>query len=367
MRVLHAAQSSEYGLGRYLADLVAAQVEAGWDVTIAGNPDSELRPLAHGATWLAWQASRDPGPSTLAEARALARLVKQANPDVVHLHSSKAGLAGRLALRRTRPTVFQPHAWSFYAVGGPKQAAARLWERVGARWADVIVCGSQGEHAQGVAAGIKARRWEVVPNAVDTHRFSPGDRWAARTKLGLPHDAPIAVCAGRLAIAQKGQDVLLAAWPAVEAAVPDARLVLVGDGPDRADLERRASASASVEFAGASDEMPAWFRAADVVVAPSRYETLSLSVLEACACGRSVVATDAVGMREAVGDTGAVVPMEDADALAAAVIERLKNPKRAALEGEAARSRVEGSFGRDRWAERMLALTEAAARREPSP
>ena len=68
------------------------------------------------------------------EARALAGLIGSLAPDLVHLHSSKAGLAGRLALRGRRTTVFQPHAWSFEAVHGAVRAAGIAWERLAARW-----------------------------------------------------------------------------------------------------------------------------------------------------------------------------------------------------------------------------------------
>lgn len=352
LRVLHVAQSSEYGLGRYIADLIEEQVKVGWEVSMAGDPASEIRPrvVGAGAAWLPWEASRQPGPSIVGETRRLSALIRGLRPDVVHLHSSKAGVAGRLALRGRLPTIFQPHAWSFFAVEGLKRPATVAWERLGARWADAIVCVSDDERRQGNAAGINGR-WRVVISGVDTDLFTPVPR-----AHGQP---PTAVCLGRIAVAQKGQDVLLEAWRRID--VPGARLVFVGDGPDRAALE--AQAPDSVSFVGHQDDVAPWYQQADVVVQPSRYEGLSLTVLEALSCGRPVVAGDAVGMREVIGDAGAVVPVGDVAALAAAVKERLENPKRAAKEGEAARQRVEGSFSRRRWAEEMVGLTaEIAAR-----
>jgi glycosyltransferase involved in cell wall biosynthesis len=358
LTVLHVAQSSEYGLGRYLVDLVAAQRAEGWDASVAGDPAAAIRPAVE--AWKAWRASREPGPSTWAEARALRRIVDEVGPDVVHLHSSKAGLAGRVALRGRRPTIFQPHAWSFLAVHGATRVAAVTWERWAARWAAAVVCGSEAERAAGERAGIRAE-WRVVPNAVDVDRFSPGDQAEARRQLGLPLDPPLVVCAGRLAVAQKGQDVLLRAWPAVADRCPGARLVLVGDGPDRAGLE--AQAPPSVAFAGEQDGMATWFRAADVVVQPSRYETLSLSVLEAMACGRPVVVSNAIGMREAVGDDGAVVPVGDADGLAAAVVMRLRDPALAAAEGRARRERAVARYSSAAWASELLVITRDVAAR----
>lgn len=352
LRVLHVSQSEGYGIGKYLEELTEAQRALGWEVTAA-------TPSPAGDGWVRWAATRDPGPRALVEAAALARIVRRVNPDVVHLHSSKAGLAGRLAVRGRRPTIFQPHAWSFFA-----SSAALRWERFGARWADVVLCVSEGERAEGEAAGIKPKQWRVVSNAVDTDRFAPGDSAAARAAVGLDGDGPVAVCVARLAVAQKGQDVLVKAWPAVAREVPGARLVLVGEGPDRAMLE--AQAGQSVVFAGGADPavMPDWYRAADVIVQPSRYEGLALSVLEAMACGRPVVAGAAVGMAEAIGNGGAVVPVGDAQALAAALIERLRDPARATAEGERARERAVAHYGMGQWREAMAALTqEVAARR----
>lgn len=362
LTVLHVAQSSEYGLGRYLADLSAAQRTRGWEVVVAGDPASTTRTSveAAGGRWVPWRASREPGASIRAEARALGLVIDDVAPDVVHLHSSKAGLAGRWAVRRRRPTIFQPHAWSFLAVGGMRRTAALAWERWGARWATVVLCGSEAERVEGERARIRAD-WRVIPNAVDVDRFSPGDRPAARRALGLAEGEPLVVCAGRLATAQKGQDVLLRAWPAVTTATPDARLVLVGDGPDRAALEARAPAS--VHFAGAQDDMVPWFRAADVVVQPSRYETLSLSVLEAMACGRAVVVTDATGMREAVDDDRAVVPRDDSRALGQAIVARLLDGDLAEREGRARRERAVARYSSGAWASALVALTLDVASR----
>jgi glycosyltransferase involved in cell wall biosynthesis len=355
LTVLHVSQSADYGLARFLSDLLADQARRGWNVVFAGPPLD-----VPGVEHRSWDAVRRPGPEVVAEARALARMVEDLDPHVVHLHSSKAGMAGRLAVRRTRPTIFQPNAWSWFALSGAPRQGAVLWERLAARWTDLLLCCSDAERAEGEAAGLRPRRWAVVPNAVDTDRLTPGDRRAARAELGLG-DGPLAACIGRLQVHQKGQDVLLAAWPAVTAAVPTARLVLVGDGPDRAALE--AGAPPGVAFVGKQPDVLPWLRAADVVVQPSRYEGLSILVLEALSAGRPVVAGDAVGMREAVGDAGAVVPRDDPAALAAAVVERLRDPTRVEVEGAAARRRALAGYALGPWGDAIARLTlDVAAR-----
>jgi glycosyltransferase involved in cell wall biosynthesis len=242
-------------------------------------------------------------------------VVRSFAPDVVHLHSSKAGLAGRLALRGRVPTVFQPHAWSFAAVGGPVRAASLAWERLAARWADVVVCVSAAERDEGIAAGVRARRWEVVPNGVDLARFTP---------LPKEDGVPRVVCVGRLS-RQKGQDVLLAAWRMVD--VPGAELVLVGDGPERETLSR--DLPPSVRLVGRQEDVAPWYASATVVAVPSRWEGMALTALEALACGRPVVASDVTGMREALPPSS-LVPAEDPAALAGALTAALREPAGAA-------------------------------------
>ncbi|MER7487757.1 glycosyltransferase family 4 protein [Streptomyces sp. NPDC126497] len=343
-RVLHLTQPVDGGVARVVTDLVRAQLADGLDVTAAcpdGPLTGQLRSL--GAPVRRWRATRSPGPSLAREVRQLARLIDEVRPDLVHAHSAKAGLAGRLAVRGRIPTVFQPHAWSFEAVGGGTAALALRWERWAARWAARVVCVSEAERATGVRAGITGR-WTVVPNGIDPDRFRPAPAAPVRAGLaplaGVDARAPLAVCVGRLC-RQKGQDVLLRAWSAVLRQVPDARLVLVGDGPDRDRL--RALAPGSVLFAGAVADASPWYQAADLVVLPSRWEGMALAPLEAMACGRPVVVTDVDGARESLPrpfTTACVVPPEDPRALAGAVGALLLDPALRASLGDRGRRHV---------------------------
>jgi glycosyltransferase involved in cell wall biosynthesis len=337
MRMLHVSQPVEAGVAHVVLALVADQVERGYDVHVACPPGPGLaeRARALGATVHAWAAGRSPGPAVAGETRRLARVIDAADPDVVVLHSAKAGLAGRLALRGRRPTVHVPHAWSFEAVTGAVERASRAWEVTASRWTDLVVCVSADERDRGRGAGVTCAA-EVIPNGVDTGTRVPRDGVSARAALGLP-EAPTVVCVGRLA-EQKGQDMLLAVWPEVRAAVPDAQLVLVGDGPLRSSLE--SCATVGVTFAGTRSDVDAWLAAAHVVALPSRWESTPLVSLEAMAAGRPVVAFEVDGVRAAFGPTGVVLPQGDLAGLADSLSVWLRAPVASAAAGHAARERV---------------------------
>jgi glycosyltransferase involved in cell wall biosynthesis len=329
-------------LGAILSALVRHQVEGGAEVAAAvpsGGP-VVAGVEAAGARHYAWEAVPQPGRAVPGELAALRAIVRDFDPDLVHLHSSKAGLVGRLVLRGRRPTVLHPNAWSFFARTGLVRALTLRWERFAARWTDVVVCVSEDERRAGLAERVHAD-YRVLPNGVDLGRFpppGPDARERARFELGLGAE-PLAICVGRLH-RQKNQVVLLDVWPQVREAVPGARLALLGDGPDRESLERRAVEG--VKLVGLAGDVRPWLDAASLVVQPSRWEGMSLAVLEAMAKARCVVATDVPGMRELLHDgAGAVVPPEDREALTAAIVERLASPALADAEGRVGRRRVE--------------------------
>lgn len=347
MRVLHVSQATTAGVPNVVLSLVADQVSRGWEVTVACPPDGYLAARSRdlGASVITWAASREPGLSVPAEALRLRKVISMVRPELIHLHSAKAGLVGRLVIRRAVPTVFQPHAWSFHAVSGATKRASVLWERWSARWADVIVAVSTDERREGINTGIDGR-FMVVPNGVDVSTTPPSDPSDARRRLGLP-DVPTVVCVGRLC-RQKGQDRLLSAWPSVLASVPSAQLVLVGDGPDRCVLTEQAQGLEAVTFAGDRSDVASWLVAADVVALPSRWEAgLSLVAMEAMATRRSIVAADVAGVRAGLdGGAGEVVRQGDLPGLAAAIVARLVSPSAAAEEGRLGRLTVEARFDR---------------------
>jgi len=359
--VLHVCEPIDGGAATVVHQLVRDQAARGWDVTVAGPTVGPLLDRARdaGARVEAWEAVGSPGPSVPGEVRRLGGVIRSVAPDLVHLHSSKAGLAGRLALRGSLPTLFQPHGWSFRVIDGVRAAAALRWERFAARWG-VVVNVSEAERRRGAVAGIAAT-YHVIQNAVDTEHFAYADaaaRGAARRALDLA-EVPLAVCVARMT-GEKGHDMLLDAWGHVRDRLPDATLALVGDGPLRGALEARGDPS--VRFVGEVGDVRRWLAASDVVALPSYSEGMSLSVLEALAVGRPIVATDVDGAREEIGDVtepaGAIVPIGGPVAFGDALVRRLEDPDLAATEGRRGRARAEQRFDRRRWGDRFADLVE---------
>ncbi|MEO3751660.1 glycosyltransferase [Streptomyces sp. B6B3] len=338
--VLHLAQPGTGGVARVVADLVREQTVQGLRAIVLCPPGGQLEraAAAAGAEVGCWLAERNPGPNLPWETALAARAIRRARPDLVHMHSSKAGLAGRLALRGRLPTVFQPHAWSFEAVEGVGARLALGWERRAAAWTDRVLCVSERERATGEAAGIRAR-WSVIPNGIDLDRHPVADgiaRRQARAALAavhaLPQRAPLVVCVARMC-RQKGQDVLLRAWPEVAARVPGAQLALVGDGPEHDRLRSTAARQAvpGVLFVGHTDDTLPWYAAADLVVLPSRWEGMALTPLEAMAVGRPVLLTDVGGARESLPPehwAECLVPPGEPGPLARGIVALLDDPPR---------------------------------------
>jgi glycosyltransferase involved in cell wall biosynthesis len=332
------------GVPTVLLGYVMDQLERGWSVSVACPSDGWLAAAAAeaGAQVLPWAATRAPGPGVARETARLAQLIGSQDPDLVHLHSAKAGVAGRLAVRGRRATVFQPHAWSFLAVDGAVRAATVRWERFAARWTDALVCVSEAEKQAGLDAGVRA--WtRVIPNGVDCSTWTAAgavDRAAARSRLGLP-DRPLVVCVGRLCD-QKGQADLVDAWTTVRQSVPAPELMLVGDGPGRAQLQSQLAGVSDIGLVGEREDVAEWLAAADVVAVPSRWDGMALVLLEAMARARSIVATDVAGVVDALPNSaGAVVSAGDRAALARELTVRLLDPPRADAEGAAGREHVQ--------------------------
>jgi starch synthase (maltosyl-transferring) len=238
-----------------------------------------------------------------------------------------------------------------YVVGGIRVAERRANAHLRLdRWTQRLsagsVCVSEGVRRFSVEiGGIDPERLIVIANGIDPAPFvacEPSDR----RDFGIPEGAPVALFVGRLD-PQKGVDTLLDAVEIVRKERPEARLILVGDGPERAECESRAAGwPDSVHVLGRRDDVPSLLALGDLLILPSRWEGMPNVVLEAMAASRAVIGTDIEGTNELVlpGATGWLVPPDDPRALASAWLDAIRDPARLRRFGHAGRIRVEAQF-----------------------
>jgi len=197
--------------------------------------------------------------------------------------------------------------------------------------------------------GLPPHRVRVIHNGVDPDRLQAGDATSLRAQLGIAATDIVLTAVGSL-IERKGHDVLLAALAQLEASSVRYRLLIIGTGPERPALEARARALGiddAVHFLGERPDVGAILRdATDIAVSAARAEAFPLNVLEAGFCARAVVATNIPPHREEVvaGETGILVPADDAAAMARAVARLSEDPELRRRYGEAARRRVRDQF-----------------------
>lgn len=242
----------------------------------------------------------------------------------------------------------------------------RGWRNRAARWIarrqPAVVSLSTATSRNLQARGFAAARMRFIPNGVDTERFRPRSAddapWAPPP--GWPAAGPVVVTVGRL-VPAKGLDILLRAWRSVADAVPEARLVLVGDGPLRGECEaiiRALGLVDSVVLVGSRPDVPEILRHSELYVSASRTEGMSNALLEALASGLALVATRVGGAEDTVDDdmNGLLVPEGDAAALGSALREILSDEGKRRAMGAASRRVATERFALEKIVDRYLAL-----------
>jgi glycosyltransferase involved in cell wall biosynthesis len=282
----------------------------------------------------------------------LVRLMRAWRPAIVHTHTAKAGLLGRVAARVARvPTVV--HTYHGHVLRGyfspEKTAVFRGLEARLARLADALVAVSESVKQDLVSLGVaRAEKIRVVPLGLELdHLAGVLPRGVLRGEAGIPAAAPLVGMVGRLVPIKDVPTFLRAARLVLEAR-GDARFALVGDGEERPALEalcRELGLDGKVRFFGWRRDLAAVYGDLDVVVNASRNEGTPVALIEALAAARPVVATRVGGTPDLLGDgvRGRLVPPASPLALARAVLETLD-------ESDAARPRA--LAGRDHVMER---------------
>jgi glycosyltransferase involved in cell wall biosynthesis len=286
------------------------------------------------------------------------RAIRDSGCDIVHAHLGYSSTLVPLAARRAgRPSVCTLH--TLPTTGGSRD---RVKERLcveSASRSSAFLFVSEAARAAYAARYHPRPSWRVVHNGIDLSTWHPGEG-RLPAALGVPAGVPVVSIVAALR-APKGHALAVDAWPSVLARLPEARLVIVGDGQEDASLRARVAAAGLADrvlFAGRVDaerDTAAIVRASDLVLLPSYTEALPTTLIEAAACGTAVVAADVGGVSEVVDDgvTGLLVPPGQVAPVAEAVSTLLEDPERRAAMGRAAQQVARERFGMQAWAGRL--------------
>jgi len=309
-----------------------------------------------------------PGLKTNWRAPSLITRFAQRQPDVVHVHSGvwlKAARAARAA--GTRRVIHTVHG-----LLDREPWYGDTLKRLAARATDVVVAVSDPLHRY-LVDDVRLQPGQVVTviNGVDTSTYHPGNRVGPlRQRLGISSDSIVVGHVARLAPI-KNQILLIDSFAAFRRQFENAHLVIVGDGPERASLERRIhelSLEASAHLVGTFDDTAPLYREFDVFVLCSRAEGTSMSILESMASGVAVIATE-VGGNPALldgGSCGVLVPSENKDALVGALTRLATNETDRLTCARAARRRAESVYAESRVVDRYVDLYNAGVSRTTS-
>jgi glycosyltransferase involved in cell wall biosynthesis len=291
----------------------------------------------------------------------IARIIRRVRPDVVHTHTAKAGAIGRVAALLAgpgrRPVVvhtFHGHVLRGY-FGTAGTLLFRAIETALARVTDRLIAVSPEVRDELVGLHVAPReKFSVVRLGIELEprvRFE-GDAAEVRRRHGIPADKFVVGWFGRMT-AVKRTDDLLTMLAGVRVRGIDALLLLVGDGDDRERLEQRAhdlGLARSCLFVGYQEDVAPWYAICDAVVLTSASEGTPVTIIEALAAGRPVVATRVGGVPDVVdeGETGFLVRPRDTHALAERLEILAGDPQRGVAMGELGRQRVLERYAVDR-------------------
>lgn len=275
---------------------------------------------------------------------AVLRLWTRLKPDVVISHSSADTWLVTIAARFSshRPCIIRTRHLSTPVATGPMNR----W-LYGSALDFLVTTGSAIRQTLIQKLGLDPERVISIPTGIDISRFKPGNKLEARTKLGLPVSGPII---GIVAVLRpwKGHRFLISALQ--DTRLSKAMLVIVGDGENSSKLRNQVTAAGladRVTFAGRQDNIPSWLHAFDVFVLPSTgKEGVPQSLMQAMACELPVVTTNVGAIAELAqdGKTALVVPIENSEALADAIVQILNDSSLAQRLSETGRRHVEAKF-----------------------
>ena len=350
--ILHTESSHGHG-GQEIRTLAETRwlIDHGWRALIVCQPDSPLLAEAR-ASSIPVEAVRMGSATDIGAIVRLRRLMRERGVSLVHTHSSVDSWLGGLAAKSLgRPVVRSRH------VSIPIRRRRALVYRL----ADRIITSGEGVRAMVIGAGITPERVVAISAGVDSARFHPGvSGKAVRDELGLGAAPMVGLVAN--VRGSKGHNVFLDAARAVLTAAPETRFLIVGDGVGFEDVKgrvRQLGLEARVHLTGFRRDIPEVMAALDVLALPSiRSEAIPQVIPQALAVGTPVVASTVGGSPELIrdGENGRLVPPADPAALAAAILELLREPERARAMARAGQVMVQARYTIDATMARTTAV-----------
>lgn len=380
IRIAHLT-TVDISLRYLLLDQLRYLIEQGYDVTAISAPGRHVSALAAaGIRHIPVAMTRGllTPRADIAALRTLTAIMRDEGFTIVHTHTPKGGLLGQLAARRAGVPIVVNTIHGYYFTDRDSsfvQWPYLLAERLAASYSDVIFFQNEEDLTTAQRRGLgHVAQWRYLGNGIDLRRFDPGavdpaQAAAFRDELGLPPGAPIVGFVGRL-VKEKGILDLLEAMGHIRAAIPDVRLLIVGQlEPEKADAVVPSRLPPrllhGVVFAGEREQMPELYSLMTIVALPSYREGFPRVPMEASAMGIPCVVSDVRGCRQAVrpGCNGVFVRAGDVSGLAAAIRELLADPSMRRRMGELGREMARERFDQqvvfarvaDEYA-RMLAL-----------
>jgi glycosyltransferase involved in cell wall biosynthesis len=358
------ATGTNGGAQEHVFGLVTRMDPARYDVRVVSlSHGSSLRRLQKAGI----EASVIDEPDDTLAVRALADELAAFEPEVVHNHMYRAEVVGTKAAFQLgekgcpRPSVISTVHSSRIRCVEDREQLRNLTPLM-----DRLIAVSRAIQVKIAEEGRRGAPVSLIYNGVDMQRYNHQQPCCTlHEDYSIPAEAPIVGVVARLE-AEKGHRTLIDAWPEVLTRVPDARLLIVGEGSERDSLEAQVDLldiSERVIFTGRREDVPAVTAALDVSVLPSYREAQGLSVLEAMALSRPVVASAVGGIPEMVEDgvTGLLVPPHDCYALAAAIIRLLTDHPYADMLARAGHELVHERFCIELMVQAVCDIYDAAA------
>lgn len=327
IRILHVAQAAG-GVDRYIRMLFKYMDHDKFENILVCSHDfkrEDYNGLADGFEYV--DMDRAIGSNDLKAMRAVRKLIKKYNPDIVYAHSSKAGAIARVAnINLKAKCIYNPHGWAFN-MRNDKAGLYEKIERLAAPFCNKIICISESEKQSAIEKNIcGGDKLQVIVNGIDIDEYEQrrvvGLSTVSRKSCGIDKDAFVVGMVGRISM-QKAPDVFIEVAREIKSSIPNAHFIIVGDGPDRKKIEDYAQEhSIPLFISGWMENASDYIDLFDVALLLSRWEGFGLAIPEYMLARKPVVATRVDAIPEIVldGENGLLVEADDAEKAAEAVL-----------------------------------------------